>query len=100
MPDAWFRLPTAETSGKNAVIRPAYLARDGITGWSGTKAPGESPAWFVRVFGTTAALDAVAAEPNATRYDAVPADALAAIVGHSRDVNGWRDGFVIATVDN
>lgn len=99
MADRWFRLPGTGAGTQADPHLPQYVDASGIDGWAGQNPhPDGSPEWVVHVFGTTTALDDIAAEPDATELtdnDVETAMNNMAGVAGTRTAAEWSDAFSV-----
>lgn len=95
MANDWFKLQQTGDGSIDNAHRPDFKGYD-VDGFAGNEAnPNGGPPWLVRVYADSATLDAIEADLSAgeQRLSSVPAQALNAMFGQTRDDAGWQDGF-------
>lgn len=95
MSNRWYRLPASGDGTEGTPYAPDFKGHT-VDGWAGNAShPNGTPKWVVRVYADTQTLDDLAAETNCVELSSVPVDALNAMLGQTRDADGWRRGFTV-----
>lgn len=96
MPSAYYRLPEIGSGTTTDPYRPDTLGHDVSQTSGGRSHPDGAPVFLVHIRADSDTLDALGNEPQATRFDNVPTQALNQMFGSERTPTQFDGSLSVA----